>query len=90
MAAVPTIRLDDEFVLEGLRADDAGSHRTFAEDAAAARFFGRTVAEARAQPDVHYIGVMQRFRASRLAALARDSASGDRRGAGRWSLVHEL
>ena len=60
MAAPPTIRLDHEFVLEGWRAEDAASHRTFAEDAAAARFFGWTVEEAQAQPDAHYISVIQR------------------------------
>ena len=37
------------------------SHRRFAEDEDAARFFGWTVEEARAQPDSHYLDVVQRF-----------------------------
>lgn len=86
MVAPPTIRLDDEFVLEGWRAEDAASHRAFAEDAAAARFFGWTVEEARTQPDVHYVGVIQRFQdewisGSRLSLAIRRVATGEAVGA---------
>jgi RimJ/RimL family protein N-acetyltransferase len=86
VAAPPTIRLDEEFVLEGWRADDAASHRTFAEDAAAARFFGWTVEEARAQPDAHYISVIQGFQddwvsGSRLSLAIRRVTTGEAVGA---------
>lgn len=86
MATPPTIRLDHEFVLEGWRAEDAASHRTFAEDAAAARFFGWTVEAARAQPDAHYIGVIQRFQddwvsRSRLSLAIRRVTTGEAVGA---------
>jgi RimJ/RimL family protein N-acetyltransferase len=86
VAAPPTIRLDHEFVLEGWRAEDAASHRTFAEDAVAARFFGWTVEEARAQPDAHYIGVIQRFQndwvsGSRLSLAIRRVTTGEAVGA---------
>jgi RimJ/RimL family protein N-acetyltransferase len=86
VAAPPTIRLDHEFVLEGWRAEDAASHRTFAEDAAAARFFGWTVEEARAQADRHYIGVIQRFQedwasGSRLSLAIRRVTTGEAVGA---------
>lgn len=86
MAAPPTIRLDHEFVLDGWRAEDAASQRTFAEDAAAARFFGWSVEEARAQPDTHYTGVIQRFQddwisGSRLSLAIRRVRTGDAVGA---------
>jgi ribosomal-protein-alanine N-acetyltransferase len=86
VVAPPTIRFDDEFVLEGWRAEDAASHRAFAEDAAAARFFGWTVEEARAKPDVHYVGVIERFQdewvaGSRLSLAIRRVATGEAVGA---------
>jgi ribosomal-protein-alanine N-acetyltransferase len=86
MQAAPTIRLDDEFVLEGWRAEDAGSQRAFAEDVTAARFFGWTVEEARAQPDAHYVRVVERFRdewarGSRLSLAIRRVATGEAVGA---------
>ena len=86
MAAPPTIRLDHEFVLEGWRAEDAASHRTFAEDSAAARLFGWTVEEARAQPDAHYISVIRRFQddwvsGSRLSLAIRRVTTGEAVGA---------
>jgi RimJ/RimL family protein N-acetyltransferase len=82
----PTIRLDGAFVLEGWRAEDAASHRAFAEDVAAARFFGWTVEEARAQPDAHYIDVIRRFQdewvsGSRLSLAIRRVATGEAVGA---------
>src|SRR4051812_4564886 len=84
--AAPTIQLDHEFVLDGWTAADGGSHRVFAEDAAAARFFGWTVEEARAQPDAHYIGVVQRFQedwasGSRLSLAIRRVTTGEAVGA---------
>jgi [ribosomal protein S5]-alanine N-acetyltransferase len=86
VAAAPTIRLDGAFVLDGWRAEDAASHRAFAEDAAAARFFGWTVEEARAQPDVHYTDVIKRFQdewmsGSRFSLAIRRVATGDAVGA---------
>jgi RimJ/RimL family protein N-acetyltransferase len=84
--ATPTIQLDHEFGLDGWTAADAGSHRLFAEDAAAARFFGWTVEEARAQPDAHYLGVVQRFKdewaaGSRLSLAIRRTTTGEAVGA---------
>jgi RimJ/RimL family protein N-acetyltransferase len=86
VASPRRIRLDQEFVLEGWKADDAASHRAFAEDAAAARFFGWTVAEARTQPDAHYIGVIERFQdgwasGSRLSLAIRRVTTGEAVGA---------
>jgi len=86
MAVPPTIPLDHEFVLDGWRAEDAASHRAFAEDAAAAHFFGWTVGEARAQPDAHYISVIERFQAdwvsgSRLSLAIRRVTTGEAVGA---------
>jgi RimJ/RimL family protein N-acetyltransferase len=82
----PTIKLDHDFVVDGWRAVDAASHRSFAEDAAAARFFGWTVEEARAQPDAHYVGAIQRFQAdwvsgSRLSLAIRRVKTGKAVGA---------
>lgn len=86
MASPPTIGLDEEFVLEGWRAEDAASHRAFAEDVAAARFFGWTVEEARKQPDAHYVGVIRRFQdgwasGSRLSLAIRRVTTGEAVGA---------
>ena len=57
----PSIVLDEEYVLNGWRPDDAVAHRSFALDIHAARFFGWTVEEARAAPDSHYEDVVRRF-----------------------------
>jgi RimJ/RimL family protein N-acetyltransferase len=57
----PTLEVDDELVLTGWRLADAAAHRRFAEDEDAARFFGWTVDEARAQPETHYVAVVRRF-----------------------------
>jgi hypothetical protein len=57
----PIIAVDEMFVLDRWRADDAAAHRALAEDPTAARFLGWTVEEARAQPDSHYHGVVQQF-----------------------------
>src|SRR6059058_4364613 len=86
MEASPTIPLDDSFVLDGWRVDDAASHRGFAERAAAASFFGWTVEEARAQPEARYIGVIQRFQddwvsGSRLSLAIRRVTTGEAVGA---------
>jgi hypothetical protein len=59
--APPTIELDDAFVLDAWRPEDAPSHRVFAEDADAARFLGWTVEEAGAAPDSYYVDGMQNF-----------------------------
>lgn len=80
------IPLDDAFVLDGWTAEDAAAHRTFAEDADAARFLGWTVEEARAQPDSHYLGVVQQFQndwsaGSRLSLAIRATATGEAVGA---------
>jgi RimJ/RimL family protein N-acetyltransferase len=63
----PTLAIDHDFILTGWQVVDAASHRRFAEDEAAARYFGWTVEEARAQPDSHYLGVVQRFQNEWLA-----------------------
>jgi RimJ/RimL family protein N-acetyltransferase len=57
----PSLDLDGVFELTGWRAGDAAAHRRFAEDPAAARFFGWTVSEARAAPDSHYVEEVRRF-----------------------------
>lgn len=82
----PTLEVDDDFVLDGWRTDDAASHRWFAEDEDAARFFGWTVEQARAQPDSHYVAVVRRFRAewaagTRLSLAIRQRATGRAVGA---------
>ena len=61
MQPPPTLEVDDDLVLTGWRLGDAARHRRFSEDEDAARFLGWTVAEARAQPDSHYVGVVRRF-----------------------------
>ena len=86
MVAPPILRVDDAFVLEGWRLEDAASHRSFAEDAAAARFLGWTVEEARARPDAHYIGAIERFQedwvsGSRLSLAIRRVTTGEAVGA---------
>jgi RimJ/RimL family protein N-acetyltransferase len=80
--APPVIQLDETFVLDGWRPEDAAAHRAFAEDANAARFLGWTVEEARAQPDFHYIGVVQKFQdewatGSRLSLAIRRRTTGE-------------
>jgi len=92
--AAPTIQLDHEFVLDGWTAADGGSHRVFAEDAAAARFFGWTVEEARARPDAHYVGVVQRFKdewaaGCRLSLAIRRTTTGEAVGAVELRLVDD-
>ncbi len=86
MQAPPMIQLDETFVLDGWRAGDTAAHRAFGEDADAARFFGWTVEEARAQPDSHYVGVVQQFQdewatGSRLSLAIRRRATGEAVGA---------
>jgi RimJ/RimL family protein N-acetyltransferase len=82
----PVISLDDSFVLDGWRTEDAAAHRAFAEDADAARFLGWTVEEARARPDSHYVNVVQQFQndwtaGSRLSLAIRRRATGEAVGA---------
>jgi len=82
----PTIQLDGRFVLDGWKAEDAGSHREFAEDPEAARFLGWSVEDARALPDSHYVEVVERFVAewvegSRFSLAIRDVATGRAVGA---------
>ena len=86
MRAPPTIDLDDAFVLDGWKLEDAASHRVFAEDADAARFLGWTVEEARAAPDSYYVDGMQQFQdewaaGSRLSLAIRRRATGEAVGA---------
>jgi RimJ/RimL family protein N-acetyltransferase len=57
----PQIALDDLFMLDRPRAEDAAAHRRFAVDPDAARFFGWTVEQARTAPDSHYREVVRRF-----------------------------
>jgi RimJ/RimL family protein N-acetyltransferase len=57
----PRIVLDDLFVLDGPRMEDAAAHRRFALDPDAARFFGWTVGQARSAPDSHYVEGMREF-----------------------------
>jgi RimJ/RimL family protein N-acetyltransferase len=82
----PPIRVDDEYVLDSWRLQDAPAHRSFAEDEVAARFLGWSVEEARAQPDSHYVGVVRRFQdawdtRSRLSLAIRRLATGEAVGA---------
>ncbi len=86
MQAPPTIELDETYVLDGWRAGGAAAHRAFGEDADAARFFGWTVEEARAQPDSHYEAVVENFQrewaeGSRLSLAIRRRATGEAVGA---------
>jgi RimJ/RimL family protein N-acetyltransferase len=84
--APPTIDLDEAFVLDGWRLEDAASHRTFAEDPDAARFLGWTVEEARAAPDSYYLDGMRQFQdewaaGTRLSLAIRRRATGEAVGA---------
>jgi RimJ/RimL family protein N-acetyltransferase len=86
MHTPPVISLDDIFVLDCWKAEDAAAHRAFAEDEDAARFLGWTVEEARAQPDSHYVSVVQQFQnewaaGSRLSLAIRRRATGEAVGA---------
>lgn len=86
MQTPPVIPLDDTFVLDAWLPEDAAAHRAFAEDAEAARFLGWTVEEARAQPDSHYVSVVQQFQngwaaGSRLSLAIRQRATGEAVGA---------
>ena len=53
--------LDEFFLLDGHRPEDAGAHRRFAVDPEAARFLGWTVEQAEGQPDSHHDEVVARF-----------------------------
>jgi RimJ/RimL family protein N-acetyltransferase len=53
--------LNEFFVLDRPRPEDATASRRFATDPDAARFFGWTVEQARAQPDSHFEEVIRRF-----------------------------
>jgi RimJ/RimL family protein N-acetyltransferase len=57
----PVIDLDDTFVLDAWRTEDAAAHRRLGTDPDAARWFGWTVEQARAAPDSHYLDVIARF-----------------------------
>jgi RimJ/RimL family protein N-acetyltransferase len=57
----PRIVLDEVFMLDGPRVEDAVAHRRFALDPDAARFLGWTVDEARSAPDSHYTAVVREF-----------------------------
>ncbi len=57
----PVIVLDEFFRLDEWRTEDAATHRRFALDPDAARFFGWTVEQAAAAPDAHYHNVVARF-----------------------------
>lgn len=57
----PRIALDDLYVLDRPRAEDAAAHRRFALDPDAARFLGWTVEKARSMPDMYYDEVSRRF-----------------------------
>jgi len=57
----PRIVLDDLYVLDRPRAEDAAANRRFALDTDAARFLGWTVDQARSLPDAHYGEVSSRF-----------------------------
>lgn len=52
----PLIVIDEEFLLDRWRRSDGHALRRFDLDAETARFFGWTVADARALPDSHYDG----------------------------------
>jgi ribosomal-protein-alanine N-acetyltransferase len=84
--APPTIELDDAFVLDGWRTEDAASHRTFSEDPDSARFLGWTVEEARAAPDSYYVDGVRQFQdewaaGTRLSLAIRRRATGEAVGA---------
>jgi RimJ/RimL family protein N-acetyltransferase len=55
------IVLDDEFVLDRPRVEDAAAHRRFALDPEAARFLGWSVDQARLARDSHYVDVVHGF-----------------------------
>jgi RimJ/RimL family protein N-acetyltransferase len=57
----PVLDLDDTFVLDAWRTEDATANRRLAVDPDAARWFGWTVEQARAAPDSHYVDVIARF-----------------------------
>lgn len=61
-ADLPCVVLDDHFVLDRPRVEDAAAHRRFALDPDAARSFGWTIDQARVAPDSHYDEVVGRFR----------------------------
>jgi len=78
----PRIVLDEVFVLDGPRMEDAAAHRRFALDPDAARFFGWTVEQARSAPDSHYAEGMEDFirgwqTGARLSLAIRRIADGE-------------
>lgn len=86
MLKPPLIRVNEDYLLDGWRIDDAATHRSFAEDELAARFLGWTVEEARARPDSHYAAIVRRFKedwaaGSRLSLAIRDASTGGAVGA---------
>ena len=82
MTAAPRIVLDDEFVLDRPRPEDAAAHRRFALDADAARFLGWTLEQARDAPDPHYDEVVAELvrawdAGTRFAFVIRRHADGE-------------
>jgi RimJ/RimL family protein N-acetyltransferase len=78
----PFIVLNELFALDRPRPKDATANRRFAIDPDAARFFGWTVEQARAQPDSHYEEVIRRFArewddATRFALTIRRRSDGE-------------
>ncbi len=74
--------LDEVFTLDQARLDDSAAWRRLALDEAAARFFGWTVDDARAQPDSHYEDGIRRFArewddGSRFALTIRRRSDGE-------------
>jgi RimJ/RimL family protein N-acetyltransferase len=60
-AEILYIVLNELFVLDRPRLEDAKAARRFALDPDAARYFGWTIEQARAQPDSHYEDGIRRF-----------------------------
>jgi hypothetical protein len=58
---IPSIVLNELFILDRPRLGDASPDRRFALDPEAAKYFGWTVEQARAQPDSHYEEGIRRF-----------------------------
>jgi RimJ/RimL family protein N-acetyltransferase len=78
----PRIVLDELFMLDGPRMEDAAAHRRFALDPEAARFFRWSIEEARAAPDSHYVEGMRDFirgwkTGARLSLAIRRIADGE-------------
>jgi Acetyltransferase (GNAT) domain len=60
-AEIPILVLNELFVLDRPRLEDAKAARRFALDPDAARYFGWTIEQARAQPDSHYEDGIRQF-----------------------------